>query len=473
MTQYVNLATNPKGVSLTNWTVLGASGSGTTFATGAASDPLIPYGLSTYVRLTMGTGATSQGGVRYTQPVTPGVDYSFGASVRTNMTGGNLVQFRIVWFGASGVEVAGSSRYYSDAVALDGSTKWGRIERDATTAPAGAAYAAIDIYAANGTAWTAGSNLYITALTVIAGDALPAAPYDYFDGDTDWSGVNTFTWQGGANTSASVYVITAAPVAQFTGDGTTVQITADSLAAGTVYVTLYRYADGLTSQVRSVVKLYAAGGFTAIDNEAPVGIPVRYRAMQYTATGGTIGYTQTTTVTVPAPAPWIGLISDPLDQSSTIQVVMTSTAGTAPQRPIDGTVYQIGATAVVLAGPQSLITGLDMGFYTQSDDDDQNMIALLQQTHGVILIRTPPGFGGQIPRALYCFAGGAYPTYLDGDGSLWTNVVSQVTSSTLPVSAPAATWADYIDAYGDSWVEFDQTYSSWLDAEANPPTEAS
>lgn len=245
-----------------------------------------------------------------------------------------------------------------------------------------------------------------------------------------------------------------------------IRVTFDSseLDSSTSTVTLYRTADGQTSQVRTAIALFAAGGFTAFDAEAPVGVPVTYRAMQFDSDGNQIAYTASVTASIAAPATWTAWISDPLDETSALQVVLADSAGADPKRTIPGTVYQIGPDAHLLAGVQGKIVGLDMSFYTNSDGADAAILDLIARTSGQVLIRTGPAFGTLIPRALYCFAGTATPSYMNGDGSAWTNQVSELSPTTQGIAVSNASWQDVIDAF-DTWADFNAAFASWLDAE--------
>jgi hypothetical protein len=245
-----------------------------------------------------------------------------------------------------------------------------------------------------------------------------------------------------------------------------VTFTGADLDVNTTTVTLYASADGVTREVRTAINLSASGGFTAFDAEPPTGVPVSYSALQFDIDGNRIGYTASITDTIPASDPIFAWLSDPLDETSGIQVVMTDTAGLTTQRPIPGTVYTIGATAAVLSGVQGPITGLDMSFYTQSADDDAAVLALLQQSNGSVLLRTNPGFGMLVPRALYCFAGAATPSYVDGNGAIWANTVSEETPTTLPVSQSKTSWQDVIDGFA-SWTTVESQFGSWLALETS------
>jgi hypothetical protein len=75
-----------------------------------------------------------------------------------------------------------------------------------------------------------------------------------------------------------------------------------------------------------------------------------------------------------------------------------------------------------------------------------------------------PGFGPLIPRALYCFAGKANPTFLDGNGSLWSNSVTEVSPSTQGVIASKASWDDVVATFA-TWDDAEAAFLTWLDLE--------
>jgi len=243
-----------------------------------------------------------------------------------------------------------------------------------------------------------------------------------------------------------------------------VTFTAGDLSASVATVTLYRTADGQTNVVRTAEDLGAVGGFTAFDAEAPVGVPVTYSALQFDSSGNQIGYTAAVTGTLDADEPIYAWLSDPLVETSAIRVVMTDSAGQTATRSIPGTVYRVGPTSIVLSGVETPNTDLDMGFYTESADDDVAVRALIANANGSVLIRTMPGFGALIPRALYCFAGKANPTYLDGNGSLWSNSVTEISPSTQGVVESKASWQDVEDTFA-TWADAEAAFLTWLDLE--------
>jgi hypothetical protein len=245
-----------------------------------------------------------------------------------------------------------------------------------------------------------------------------------------------------------------------------VTFTSADLDPSVATVTLFATADGVTRAVRTAINLGAAGGFTAFDAEPPTGIQVTYQALQFDIDGVQIGYTASISAIISAGPPSLAWLSDPLDETSAIQVVMTDTAGLSAARPIPGTIYTIGATAAVLSGVQGPVQGVDMSFYTQSAGDDELVRNLLKQSNGSVLLRTNPGFGVLIPRALYCFAGAAVPSYLDGTSSLWSNTVSELTPTTLPVLQSKTSWQDVIDGFA-SWTALESQFGSWIDVETS------
>lgn len=233
-------------------------------------------------------------------------------------------------------------------------------------------------------------------------------------------------------------------------------------------VTLYRYADGQVYPVRTATDIFAIGGFVADDTEVPLGVHVDYRALQFDVGGHQLGYSVTVGVDVPAPAPQVAWISDPLNASSAIQVVMTDTAGVTTPRSVSGTLYTSGPNTLVLSGDMSLVQGADMGFYTLSASDDERILELLRSTNGQILIRTGPAFGVLTPRLFYCFAGKAAPLFQGPNGSAWANTVDEITVTTLAVQSAGATWTDLQNLF-TTWEQVESAYATWLDLEENAP----
>lgn len=264
-------------------------------------------------------------------------------------------------------------------------------------------------------------------------------------------------------TGPTVTIDTSPPTALVT-------FTEANLAPSISTLTLYRIADGVTAEVRNGVRAFAVGGVVISDAELPIGVPVTYRGRQYDADGNDLGITDSTTVDVPADTAYYGWISDPLDTTQAFRVVMADGAGQNPKRVTPGTVHRVGARTVVLAGQRGLLEDLNMDFFTETDEDRNGILALLNSSGGIILIRTAPPM--LVPRLLYCFAPSPTPTLVDtgedAQAAAWTNTVQEISPVTGGTVRANVSWQTYMDAYG-TWAAIQAVYPTWLAAAQNPP----
>lgn len=242
------------------------------------------------------------------------------------------------------------------------------------------------------------------------------------------------------------------------------------LNPATQRLTLYRMYDTFTGTVRSAVDVFAAGGWVGDDWETPPGVPVTYRAQQFDVDGNELGYTDPVTVTIPVSSPEDMWLSDPFDATSAIKVRAAVGTGQQPSRPVPGTVLRVGDRTVVLASPQGLLQDLKMDFITITTEDQEAVLALIQRTSGLILIRTPPPM--MVPRLLYCWASNPIPDAFDlphGDQRVsWANQVQEITPVEGDVQVVPVTWQTYMDAF-PTWGDMDAAYLNWFDAMSNPP----
>lgn len=240
------------------------------------------------------------------------------------------------------------------------------------------------------------------------------------------------------------------------------------LFAKTETITAYRVIDGVSTTVRSAVRIFAVGGALFDDAEVPVGVTVEYRAQQFDGTGKELGFTQSASVLVPGER-GVGWVSDPLDASSAVRVVLAESAGRLPRRPVPGAVYRVGARTVALVGSRGLLQDLPMDFYTETTADRQAIWNLIGATGGLLLFRTPPPV--PIPRLLYAWAANATFDDFDpygGEGSVWSNTVQEITPTDAPLVVGAAPWQAYINAF-PTWADFNAAYLTWFDALKSPP----
>jgi hypothetical protein len=186
------------------------------------------------------------------------------------------------------------------------------------------------------------------------------------------------------------------------------ELTADDPSASTTLVlrelststtmTLYRVlSDGSKTLVRGRSGLIdgepiVSDSYTVQDYEAPLGVPVFYRAEFYsTPTGLLTSYRTTSPVTLdPGDRNYVWL-KDPYRPQLNMRVLVKS----APdwQQPIDQTVHRVRGrqNAVVLSGVRSGREG-DLVVWTQSDGE-RDALRYLLASGGVLLWQSAPGMG--------------------------------------------------------------------------------
>lgn len=243
---------------------------------------------------------------------------------------------------------------------------------------------------------------------------------------------------------------------------------AADLAPAVASVTVYRVVDGVETTVRSGLRAPAAGGWTGVDWEAPIG-PVAYRAEMFDAAGNDLGSTGSVSAEIPYTDADVAFLSDPLDASSTIPVVLNSGVDSGQSRPVSGTEFDLGDRKVILAGPRQLLT-VAVNFETATVEDRAAVNALIDRTGGLVLIRSAPPV--PLPRLLYCWCSDPQPSMSPMDSfavTKWANTAKEVSE---PKSAPAVAAVPYaiyeaaFPTYGDA----EGAYQSYFDAYKNPPS---
>lgn len=234
-------------------------------------------------------------------------------------------------------------------------------------------------------------------------------------------------------------------------------------------IVVYRSVGGVETTVRSSLMAAAAGGWTGVDWEAPVG-PVSYRAEMFDASGVDLGSSDSVTVETQYTDADVAWISDPLDSGSAIQVFMSSGVELGQSRPSSGTTYMLGDRTVVLAGQRSLLSGLHADFETSTTDGREAVQALIGRTGGLVLIRTAPEV--QIPRLLYCWCLDPQPSMNVMDGfqqALWSNQVNEVSEMKGPPAVVPIPFSVFEAAF-PTFVDAEAVYSTFLEAYKNPPS---
>jgi len=246
---------------------------------------------------------------------------------------------------------------------------------------------------------------------------------------------------------------------------------AGDLDASVSTVTVYRVVGGVETTVRSSLRAAAAGGWTGVDWEAPIG-PVSYRAEMFDTSGNDLGSSASVSVTVPYTDADVAWLSDPLDATSAVRVFMNSGVESSQSRPVSGAKYPLGDRVVVLAGQRALLSGLAANFETVTAEDRDTVQALISRTGGLVLIRTSPLV--PLPRLLYCWCPDPQPVMSPMDSfeqTLWQNQADEISE---PKGAPAvfAVPLSVYEAAFPTLGDFEAAYSTFLEAYKNPPSSA-
>lgn len=242
---------------------------------------------------------------------------------------------------------------------------------------------------------------------------------------------------------------------------------AADLPVGAATIRVTRTCEGVTTTLRDGMDKPCVGGVIIDDAEMPVGADVIYQGTVHDSSYVEIGSTDYLVGYAPAD-PNDAWLSDPRDATSGVKVTLTAGAASSLSRPTPGQRYQVGFTTIVLAGSTQLLTGLPMGFFTADADTRDRVVTLMQDTGGLILIRTAPSV--PIPRLLYCWAANpvAKPLSDDPDAADWDNTVDEISEIPGTTQVFTVTWQTYIDAF-PTWGDMFAAYSSWFDAAKNPP----
>lgn len=160
-----------------------------------------------------------------------------------------------------------------------------------------------------------------------------------------------------------------------------VEVLLDDLVPEAATVTVYRLAAGREFQMRGAVKAPTAGAFTRIDFEIPFNTLVTYRAELFDASGDSLGFTDSASITVDCADTWI---HNPLDPAGGVKVFFGENSGWQITRPTPGEVSRpLGRrVGVVLSEPRQGVTGLGLVVRT-STDADADMVQAMMGDNGM------------------------------------------------------------------------------------------
>lgn len=244
---------------------------------------------------------------------------------------------------------------------------------------------------------------------------------------------------------------------------------AADLPVGAATIRVTRTCEGVTTTLRDGLDKPCVGGVIVDDGEMPVGADVIYEGTVHDASYVELGTTDFLIGNVPTPY-GVAWLSDPRDATSGVRVDLDVPAMSSLSRPTPGQRYQVGFQTIVLAGQTQLLTDLPMDFVTDDADTRDAVTSLMQDTGGLILIRTPPPL--PVPRLLYCWASNptSHPLSLQMQYEThhWENTVQEISEIPGTTQVFTVTWQTYMDAF-PTWGDMAAAYTSWFDAAKNPP----
>lgn len=284
------------------------------------------------------------------------------------------------------------------------------------------------------------------------------------------AGGGLYTTQGLTSTAPGLYAFNVIEPIVVTGFvdvlGPRIKIEINGVPAGYT-LTLYRIYGNIESIVRDAERAFAGGGYTETDYEAPVGVPVTYRAELFDEFGVSQGFTPSATTTLVGPV-GVAWFSDPLDPANVVGVDMHGRFGSRLVRTRNTNDYQIGDRVVSLLGARGLLRGIPLWVHTDTIEQADALERVLAATN--VLVRTMPIV--RIPRALYVSVSAPEEVPQNvargGEWIIWELVGNEISSPNLDIVVPVVTWQTYMDTF-PTWNDFNAAYLTWNDAIRNPP----
>lgn len=246
-------------------------------------------------------------------------------------------------------------------------------------------------------------------------------------------------------------------------DNPFVEVFFDSVHPSAQRLTIYRISENREWLVRGGVDI--AVGVAALDFEIPFQTQAAYRAEQFDALGNSLGFTESSFITLDVDDVWV---HNPLNPREGVRLGKHALVlGTAEsiRRPYDGEhVYIEGApTARWIGSRRRGIAGMPMILAVEELENADALQAMLStySDHqiGVLCVRTPPPV--RIPRTLFTSAPDVDEISIDVEwGGTRTDFQFTVTEVTPPfpgLVVPLLTYDD-LDAFGN----YDQQDAGWI-----------
>lgn len=247
-----------------------------------------------------------------------------------------------------------------------------------------------------------------------------------------------------------------------------VQVDFDTLHPDTATVTVYQRSD-VDRTVMDAIRAFAAGGFTVTDYLPPLGVEISYDAVMFDVDGQTLGTTGATTVSLPWVDQSMAVFTDPLDPSTSALVEIVNDFAEKASRSRAQSLYQVGDRTVVLSGQNSLLQGVNLHSQVQTIDDTKALRNVLARP--LTAVRSGPA-AANIPRVFLT----AIPSWDEVPvdvqwGGGWTKFEmsgDEISQGRVSIVVPVSTYQVYEDAF-PTYGDFTAAYTSYLDAQKNPP----
>lgn len=232
-------------------------------------------------------------------------------------------------------------------------------------------------------------------------------------------------------------------------------------------IIVFRLFGKFQTTVRGALRAPSSGGFTIVDYEAPVGVPVTYRAELFNAAGVSLGITNEAVVTLVGTGS-DAIISDPLSPAAAVTVDGHAEFGSELTRSRPFEQHNVSGRIVTLTGLLGKLQGVPLTCNTRSIADADALDAVLSTT--VVLVRTAPP--SRLPALFYAVVGTVRQVPQDvqwgGEWIRWDIQGDETDPSPLDVQVPIITYQMFNDAF-PTYGDFNAAYVSYLDALQNPP----
>lgn len=250
-----------------------------------------------------------------------------------------------------------------------------------------------------------------------------------------------------------------------------VELVFTSVPAGTQTATVYRTVNGASSMVRGALRVFAAGGFSTADFEAPFKSDVEYQAECFDIDGETLGFTDGRTVRLESD--WT-VFHNPLDPSTGIRVDPLPSFAADLSSPFDGDIVQpLGRSKPIWVGfGRTGLRGVSLDVATDTTADAVKFAALFGSQGNALLpivcVRTDPKW--RIPLPLFAVIPNPreqrFNVEFGGEIRYWVLQADEVSSPAPNVVVGSLSYLDMENSYS-TYAEAEGAYLTYLDAESD------